>query len=28
VIVFGRRAAAAGVTGDMAEAPDVAPVAG
>jgi uncharacterized membrane protein SpoIIM required for sporulation len=28
VIVFGRRAWAAGVTGDMAEAPDVAPVAG
>ena len=28
VIVFGRRAAAAGATGDMAEAPDVAPVAG
>jgi hypothetical protein len=28
VIVFGRRAVAAGVTGDMAEAPDVAPVAG
>src|SRR5262249_56046355 len=28
VIVFGRRAAASGATGDIAEAPDAAPVAG